>query len=208
MQQSALNRKIKAIVFDLGGVLIELDGPPLLREWIKEDITLEENKRRWGRCPSVEAFEKGQLSVPEFVRGVIRDLQLDVEEAAFLERFVRWPAGLYPGVLGLLEALRREYVLGFFSNTSELHWPRIMHEMQLADKFDYCFASFQIARYKPDVASFRYVAQKMKMQAHDILFLDDSAANVDAAQEAGMQGLQVLGLEEVKTALKALGCLQ
>ena len=199
-----VNEDVKAILFDLGGVLVELDGPPLLAEWLDEPITLEENKRRWAQCSAVEEFEKGNTCPEVFVEDVIRELGLNVSTEAFLTRFMVWPAGLYPGVLELLEQLRGRFVLAFYSNTSELHWPQIMGRLGLNGRFDHYFASFQIGFYKPDLKSFGYVAGEMSLPEKHILFLDDSAANVAAASQAGMRSAQVQGVEEVKSVLKEL----
>jgi len=196
-----MGNDVRAILFDLGGVLVELDGPPLLPEWLDEEISLQENKRRWAQSASVEAFEKGEIKADRFVEGLIRELNLNVSPEVFTERFLRWPANLYPGALNLLEDLRSKTLLALYSNTSELHWPRMMDEFSLRGYFDHHFASFLIGYYKPDVASFNYVANKMQLPEQNILFLDDSAANVEAARKAGMQSVQVQGVEGVKAVL-------
>lgn len=192
---------IKAVLFDLGNVLVELDGPPIKSEWLDSSVTPEESWRRWTSSLFVEKYEKGLISAPEFVEGVIGEQGIRVGAAEFVEHFTLWPKALFPGVLEMLADLRSRYTLALYSNTNDMHWPRMMDEMQLDGKFDHYFASFQIGMYKPDVKSFVYVADKMELEPDKILFLDDNPANVAGAREAGLVGEQVFGIEQVKAAL-------
>lgn len=193
---------IKAILFDLGGVLIHLDGPPIKSDWLSSPITDKQSWALWSNSKYVKAFEQGRISVDEFARGVVKENSLLISSKQFTKYFIQWPTALFPGSLELLGSIRKNYTLALFSNTSELHWPRIMGEMKLQGKFDHYFASFQINMFKPDVDSFHYVAEKMSLKPEQILFLDDNSRNVSAAHQAGMQSDQVKGIDEV---VKALG---
>lgn len=196
-----MTTNIKAVLFDLGNVLVELDGPPIKSEWLDSSVTQEESWRRWNGSQFVGKYERGLIDAREFVEGVIGELGLKINVADFIEYYTVWPKALYPGVLQMLADIRTRYTLAVYSNTSDMHWPRLMDEMQLDGKFDHYFASFQIGMYKPDVKSFVYVADKMEMEPDKILFLDDNPANVASAREAGLLGEQVFGIEQVKAAL-------
>lgn len=196
-----MTTNIKAVLFDLGNVLVELDGPPIKSEWLDSSVTPEESWRRWNGSQFVGKYERGLIDAREFVEGVIGELGLKINVADFIEYYTVWPKALYPGVLQMLADIRTRYTLAVYSNTSDMHWPRLMDEMQLDGKFDHYFASFQIGMYKPDVKSFVYVADKMEMEPDKILFLDDNPANVASAREAGLLGEQVFGIEQVKAAL-------
>ena len=194
-------RDIKVILFDLGGVLVELDGLPIKNQWLNNPIDETESWRLWSRSQFVKEYEKGRISSNQFAAGVIEEQGLNVSEQEFLNHYVRWPLGLYPGVLDLLAKLKNQYTLAIYSNTSELHWPRLMGEMQLDGKCDFYFASFQIGMYKPEVESFLYVAEQIKVEARHILFFDDNSINVEAAKTAGMLAEQVKGVEQLKLKL-------
>ena len=198
-------QNIKAILFDLGGVLVELDGLPIKMQWLNQPISELESWRLWSQSEIVKAYEKGQITSDKFAAGIIQEQGLKLTGEEFLQQYVRWPLGLYPGVLDLLAKLKKNYVLAIYSNTSELHWPQLMDEMQLEGKFDYYFASFQMGMYKPEVESFNYVAEKMNIEPNNIVFFDDNLINVEAAKTAGMLAEQVKGINELKIKLEQFG---
>lgn len=199
-------RDITHILFDLGRVLIQLDGAPPLRDtWLPQLWSEEEKWARWGRCPVVVAYESGKISADDFVTQMIDYFCLEVEPQVFKDTFSSWPKGFLTGAEALLKQLKPNYTLAFYSNTSDLHLPRFMQEIGLANYFDFAFASYEIGHYKPDVAGFRYVQQAMAVDSEQILFLDDLLANVQAAQSMGMQAAQVIGVDAVKEALHRFG---
>lgn len=190
-------KKIDVFLFDLGRVLVELDGPPIKSEWLSAPISDAESWRRWGASRYVEAFESGKISVAQFTQGICKEQQLVISPDAFKRAFTAWPKGLYPGVDGLLQSLKDEYALAFYSNTSELHVPRLVSEMGLGQYFDYAFASCEIGHFKPAKAGFQFVLDQVAVPAGRILFIDDNAQNVLAAQAVGMNAEQAEGFDAV-----------
>lgn len=199
------HKKIKVILFDLGGVLVELDGPPLKAHWLKREISLEENWRLWAQSRLVEVFESGHISASEFAKGLIDELQLSVSEEVLIREFAAWPKGLFPGAEAWLKSLRQHYVLACYSNTSELHWPRLLEEMKLDSLLDHCFASFLLTCYKPAREGFDRIVEQLQVRSEEILFLDDNVANVEAARTAGLHAVHVKGLQGAQMALASLG---
>jgi putative hydrolase of the HAD superfamily len=82
-----------------------------------------------------------------------------------------------------------------------------MTEMELEGCFDYYFASFKIKMAKPDPAAFRYVVSALSCDRSEILFLDDSQMNVDAARLVGMKAERVCGISDVEKVLAENGVL-
>lgn len=193
---------ISTILFDLGGVLLELDGPPIKRHWISETLTHEQNWLTWMSSPTVKAFETGMIDGDEFVARVVPELGLAIDTDTFRQAFIEWPKALFPGVPTLLTALKARYRLAFYSNTNALHLPRLLHELALASYFHHTYASYQIGYFKPDVAGFDFVAKDMAVAAAEILFLDDNQINVDGARRAGLHAQKTVGLEQVKAVLR------
>ncbi len=87
---------MQVVLFDLGGVLIELGGVASMRELTGIDSD-DELWRRWLGCPWVRRFESGQCSADEFAAGVVADWQLTVAPQVFLDAFEAWPVGPFPG---------------------------------------------------------------------------------------------------------------
>ncbi len=198
-----MSAEIKVVLFDLGGVLIELQGQPVKNEWMRHPEDHERNWARWLRSPAAQAFERGESSPDAFAEALIAEMDLTVQPDAFIEHFTQWPKGLYPGVFALLDQLRQtDLAVALFSNINELHWPRVMDEMRLDGRFDHYFASHLIGQAKPSVDAFRYVSSELAVAAESILFLDDNQVNVDGALEAGMQAYVVKGIEQVRQLLE------
>lgn len=192
---------IEVILFDLGGVLVELTGVPIMLEWTNhryDEATLWE---AWLNSPAVRSFEKGYSTAEQFADGLIKEMDLPVGRAEFIDRFRAWPKGLFPGVSNLLERLKDTYTLACLSNSNGLHWPILMKEMGLEKMFQYRFASHLIKKVKPDRESFEYVLQYLGCQASSVLFLDDNVINVNSAKKMGMIAYTVAGSQEIEHAI-------
>jgi len=199
--------EIKVILFDLGGVLLELDGPPIKNHWIEEELTHEQSWQRWMSSRYVKRFETGSISVDEFVSGVVQELGINLSEGEFRKAFIDWPKELFDGAAEMLTALKKRYHIAFFSNTSELHLPRLLDKLKLADYFHNTYASYEIGFFKPDIAGFHYVADDLDISVENILFIDDNQVNVDGAVRAGMRAKKAVGLNQVEQVLREFGCL-
>lgn len=208
MNSTGLNsRGIKVILFDLGGVLVDLDGPPLKAYWLREVISDEENWRRWGTSPLVEAFESGHIRATEFAQRMIAEQGLQVSVDDFIREFSAWPKGLFAGAGSLLGELRHNYTLACYSNTSELHWSRMMEEMGLASMLDHCYASFELGCYKPALRGFELIVEDLKVKPAEVFFVDDNPANVEAAKKAGLEARQARGLATMKLVMQDFGLI-
>lgn len=194
------------VLFDLGGVLVQLGGVPqmLALSGIEDE---DELWRRWIDCPWVRAFEQGRCSPDDFAAGVVREWGLDVPAGVFLERFEGWPEQLYDGAVGLVEEVAGQCRVGCLSNTNELHWGVMDSRWGLADHFEELFLSYRLNLVKPDPQIFVHVAAVLGLAPERILFLDDNRANVDQARTVGLGSALVRGPGQARTALVEHGVL-
>ncbi len=195
----------EVLLFDLGGVLVELTGVPLMLEWLDHSMTVDELWRRWLLSPIVRRFEIGQASVDEFGAGLVAEFGLPVESREFVDVFTCWPRGVYDGVIPLLQSLKGSYRLACFSNTNELHWARLCGEMGLGQCFDASFPSHLIGCLKPDREAFEFVIRALGCAPDRILFLDDNLLNVEGARAAGIVAYRTQGFPAVVQMLADLG---
>jgi len=188
------------LLFDLGGVIIEVDttGLKALGEKGKSDIDLWET---WLTCGAVQLYESGKVSEAEFARGVLDAFASAMPADEFLRSFTAWPTGLYPGAAELLRALRKHYKLAYLSNSNALHYPRFQKEWQIDSFFDYHFASFKMGYVKPHADIFRAVLDALPFEPGQIFFVDDNRLNVEMARSLGMRAEIVRGIDELKTVL-------
>ena len=197
-------RAFDALVFDLGGVLIELAGIARMLELLDHRLSVDELWARWLAAESVRHFESGRIDAQQFATAVCREFNLAIPADAFLREFTAWPQGPYPGAIALLEDLTSTYTLACLTNTNAAHWPRIAGEMALLPHFAMQFASYELGLLKPDPAIFHHVITQLGLDPARILFLDDNQVNVDSARSVGMTAYRVVGLEGVKQQLVAL----
>ena len=191
---------VDLVLFDLGGVLIEVSGVTAMLELT--GIESEEDLwRRWLACRWVRRFESGGCSETEFAAGVVADWQLELSPAAFLEAFREWPTGPLPGAAELVAETRASVATGCFSNTNALHWHRHIAAWPLAGQFDRRFLSFELGLLKPDTAAFAQVAELLQVPAERVLFLDDNVVNVAGAAAAGFQAVRATGVDEARQRL-------
>jgi len=202
---SAAATRIDAILFDLGGVLIELAGVEQMLAWCPDLAGIDELWRRWLGSPAVRRYETGGATRAAFADEIIREFALPVDADAFLGAFASWPRALFPGATALLSELAPHYRLASVSNTNEFHWERFRREWSLDAHFHHNFPSHQVGKLKPDAEYFHHVIEALDVPAGRVLFVDDNPLNVDAAGRLGIVARRVAGVEGVRGALDELG---
>ncbi len=200
-------KKIDTIVFDLGGVLVELGGMKTMHAWMGNKYNDERLMELWLSSKTVRNFETGKCSPKVFVENIVKELELPVSPDQFLDQFITWPSGLFPGVQSLLERLGEQYTLVSLSNTNEIHWPIVMNDLGLHTYFHHHFPSHLTGRFKPDLKTFQNVLTTLGKSSNQILFFDDSATNTAAAQKLGIKAIRTIGFEEVARAATRMNLL-
>ena len=109
--------------------------------------------------------------------------------------------------LELVEAVRARVPTGFLSNMNAYQWAANYEAIPLTQAFDFRFLSFELGLVKPDAAVFDAVADRLPVPRGAVLFLDDNAVNVEAAERAGLAGRHVRGIGAAREALADAGVL-
>lgn len=193
------------LLFDLGGVLIDYVGPQKLRAWLPESTDEQAFRERLLFSPSLRAFESGKMGPGAFALAFIGELGLRVGPDEFLAGYPDFISGWYDGAEALLAALATRRRLALLSNTNEVHWARLTRAPGCDRLFDEIFLSFRTGLLKPDAGAFRHVVATLGCAPEDILFFDDSEANVRSALACGLGAVRTAGLEEVKRKLMEYG---
>ena len=192
---------IRMILFDIGGVLVELAGMPTLVEWTRHRKTPEQLWRHWLSSSTVRAFETGKITEHQFADRLIDEMKLPIGSDEFLDRFMRWPRGLYAGAQELLQRLQPGVGRATLSNTNALHWPLLMDKMGLKRLFDHHFPSHLTGKIKPDLNAYHQVTDTLGITPSAVLFLDDNQVNVDAARKCGFAAFMVQGVSMAEAVL-------
>lgn len=201
-------KKIELLLFDLGGVLVELGGMEIMHLWTQHRYNDEEMMEEWLKSPVVREYESGKCSTSDFVDTIIQSMKLPVQSDEFKEEFKSWPTRLYPGAEALLKTLKMQFPLATLSNTNEMHWPRIADTLNIKQLFEHHFPSHITGLIKPDEESFQQVFDHLKIRPENILFFDDNKLNIKAAKTLGIQAFQTRGFQELTTAIDSLGLIQ
>ena len=196
-----------AVVFDLGGVLIDWDPRYLYRTlfdgddaameaFLSEVVTQEWNGHQDAGRPWSEAIEVLAAKHPER-----RDLI-----AAFWERWPEMLGGALDETVAILAELRaagvRVYAL---SNWSAETFPRARPRFPFLDWFDGIVISGEVKLVKPDPRIFSHLLETHGLAAHRTVFVDDSETNVAAAAELGMIAIRFEGAAALRRELRSLG---
>lgn len=201
-------KRFEVILFDLGGVLIELSGVAVMIDWLGGSVTLESLWQRWLASPTVRRFETGRLQQRDFAEQLIEEMSLPVEPDEFIADFTIWPRGLFPGARELIQAIPAAYKLAVLSNSNPIHWPRMLDEIGSAGRFHYCFASHLLGKIKPDIEIFEHVLTELGYPAEQILYFDDNRVNVEAAHSLGIQAEETKGIADVRQVLTDYGIIE
>ena len=199
-------KKPELLLFDLGGVLIEVDTAALheIGGKHKTDVELWET---WLTCAAVQQYESGKITDDEFAAGVLTAFGSAMPHSEFLKSFAAWPLGFYAGATDLLQSLRANFRLAYLSNSNPLHYPRFQNEWNLNSYFDYHFASYKMGLVKPHAEIFQAVLSAVPHAPGEIFFVDDNRLNVEMARSLGMRAEIVRGLPELQSVLSAAGLL-
>ena len=182
----------KAIVFDLGGVLIDLDTGRCIRAF-EEKLGYERIRELLDPCHQKGIYgdmEAGLITEDEFRAEVLRESRPGSVPADVDRCMAELLAGMDPAKVTLLERLSRDYPLYALSNNNEISVKR-MHEIYEENGLDWRrifrkeFISSRMKLLKPSRAIFRAAASEIGVPPEDILFIDDSESNVEAARAAG-----------------------
>lgn len=195
---------ITVVLFDMGGVLVELGSLP---ELLGSQFDEERFWPRWLSSPAVRRFERGDCSPDEFAAGAVDDLELDISAEIFLANFAGFPRGLFPGAADLVVEVSATAEIGVLSNTNQLHWETQPDAEILQRIVTRPYLSYRLGEVKPDEALYRLVLDDLARPAGEVLFLDDNQINVDGARRVGMAAETVKGPDQARRVLNRYGLL-
>ncbi|MEM7018661.1 MAG: HAD-IA family hydrolase [Pseudomonadota bacterium] len=201
-----MSHNLSTVLFDIGGVLIQLDGMPALYSMMPDVTSDQDVHDRWTSSPAVIAYETGKIPAQEFAAQAIKDMDLQTTPEQFMKEFITWPNRTFPGTFELLDALPDSLLVAALSNTNALHWEQIT-AVGLGGKFEQTYLSHEIGHLKPSEEAFRIALSGIGRAPGEVLFLDDNAANIDTACKLGIQAHQVRSAYEAGIILKQYGVI-
>lgn len=185
---------IKNIIFDLGGVIMNIDFKRTEHAFAELGFTnFKQYMTQFHITPFFEEYETGKIDEAAFIKGI---QQIAGKPITAPQIVYAWNALLLdfpPARIDLLEKLKLHYRIFLLSNTNELHYNAFQQTLHavtgktLEDLFEKTYFSHTAHLRKPDAAIYRLVLDENNLNAAETLFIDDTASNFSGAEETGIQ---------------------
>lgn len=194
----------KALLFDLGGVVVDISFERALERWSHHSgLVADTLKSRFAFDAAYEQHERGEISAEAFFASLRKTLGVTLSDGQLKDGWNAIFIGEVPQTVALLKRLEGKVPLYAFSNTNETH-KRFWSE-RYADSltpFEQVFVSSDMGKRKPERDAFAYVASEIEVDFEEIIFFDDTQENIAAAENLGVQAVLVRSPDDVLEAVK------
>ena len=197
---------ITTIIFDLGGVLMDLDKNACIRAFqaigfkdIDEYLDIYLPKEG-----VFKQLEQGQIGTDEFHEGVRKLIGRSVTDESIDDAYREMLAGIPGYKLEMLRQLKEHYQILLLSNTNPIMMDYIrktyfMDEgVSWKNYFDELFLSYELKMTKPDPAIFKEVIRRSGIHPETTFYLDDSPRNIEAGKSFGLKTYTVQPHEDFR----------
>ena len=207
LSRPSSSTSVDALLFDLGGVVIEIDFDRVFQAWAASArVPHSRIAGRFSLDAGYEAHERGEISAEQYCTHLRATLGVTLADEILLSGWNQIFVGAIPGIDALLESLAKSFPLYAFSNTNVAH--RIFWQARYAkllQPFSQIFCSCDMDARKPSAAAFREVTRRIGVAPARIVFFDDHADNVRGAREAGLLAHEVHSADDIRAALQQHG---
>lgn len=194
--------KIDAIIFDLGGVIINLDTDGCLSRFEKRIPSLrrEEFNGKAAQHAIFSDFEMGKLSAGEVVSAINETFQADLSLSEFTDLWNSMILDFPRARIELLRTLRESGKrLFLLSNINEIHEKEAAKRYEelkglppFFDHFEKVYYSHHLGLRKPDPKIFTLILKEQGLDPARTLFIDDTLMHVESSRKLGVQGFHLL----------------
>lgn len=189
---------VKNIIFDLGGVILDLDFERMTQQFYKLGIPdFEDYFTLKKQVDFFEALELGLITPEGFCDRLREEAKVDVDNEAIEEAWNLILKDFSSERMNYLERISEKYNIFLFSNTNSIHAKcfekRCLEQTgrTLESYFKQVFYSHSLHLRKPDMVAFKEVLERSGLQAAETLFIDDNLANIVGAQKVGFQTIHL-----------------
>jgi len=190
-------QKIKNIIFDLGGVFIEVDYFKTQDAFINLGVThFNQLYTQQHSSPLFALLETGKVTPGEFYNRFREVSGINLTNEQIRTAWCAMLGNFYTDALDWLTQVGQRYNIFLFSNTNKIHEDAfnitLQHQTGLNSidgYFKKAYYSHTLGLRKPDVASYQAILDEQNLVAGETMFIDDSIKNVEGALQAGLQGL-------------------
>jgi putative hydrolase of the HAD superfamily len=193
---------IEAILFDVGGVLLENKGPELYQNLSKElgidSSDLTELGSRHGY-----ALRTGECSARDFARIIGEEFEVNLEIYGIWKRICERQQMDYE-LLPIVEGLHNHYRLGIISNTNSLY-ANSFKKREICPYFEIIVNSCEVGFVKPQKEIFEIALDKLGLMPQECVSIDDVEEFVEVAKDIGFEAILYKDYKQLAKELKQLG---
>lgn len=191
--------KIKNIIFDYGGVILNIDANLIGVSFKKQGVRdVPKAHLKILEKDLYNRIERGEISAQDFYDGIKTLVDVPLKDEQIREAWNAMVLDMPKERIRLLESIRDQYRLFMLSNTNVIHYEKYRSELEknfgykhFEDLFEKVYFSYQIGFRKPDVRIFEHVIKDAGVSPRETLFIDDAFENIEAAEKAGLVGLHL-----------------
>lgn len=191
-------QKYSTIIFDLGGVIINLKKQNCIDAFKALGYdSIEKMLGEYRQEGEFLALEEGRITPEEWRSCVRESIPTAVTDEQIDFAFNQFLVDIPISKLRMLKALRERYRVVMLSNTNQIMFESKIPELfkidggKMEDYFDDFFLSYKMGMSKPSPEIFIKIASDLGISPSEALFIDDSQANVDSASKLGFQTMRV-----------------
>lgn len=199
--------QIKAVGFDLGGVLLTSERQKLYR-YCQEAFGAPIDEIEVAIDAHLMSLERGDIEIKQFWQKVTKSLGVDYEPSKDMQLWSKnftENTPIHHNLLDLSDRLRKRGIkTGILSNTHAEHI-EINEHRHIFEHFDVAVMSSQIHAAKPEPRAYLELCRQLKVLPSVVVFIDDLAENVAGAEAVGMKGVEFHGYNDLIERLNKLG---
>jgi 2-haloacid dehalogenase len=200
---------ITAIIFDLGGVLIDWNPRYLYRKLFNNEAEIDHFLQKICTSDWNEEQDAGR-SLKEATDVLIKEFP--EHEQYITAYYSRWDEMLGGAIEGTVEIFRKlkhdgRYKLYALTNWSAETFPIAIEKYEFLQWFDGIVVSGTEKDRKPFASFYHLLLKRYQIKTDEVLFIDDNVRNIDAAQAIGIQSIRFVSPEQLSTDLKKLNVI-
>ena len=184
---------IKGIILDMGGVIIDLDRERCIESFHALGCNaIDGMLDAYHQRGLFADLETGKISAREFCESIAEYCNPGVTHRQIEDAFLSFCIGVKPYKWELIKELGAKYDLFVLSNNNPICTRRFYHLMEEAGLLGYfrdMFFSYRLGMLKPSPGIYRALISKVGCRPDEILFVDDSTANVEGAVDVGINAV-------------------
>jgi len=201
---------IKNIIFDFGGVIINIDTTRIVKMLTDNGIdNVDQVHMHLINNNIYNGLETGHVSAQQFRDEIRSRLKIHQSDQEIDDAWNAIILDIPPERVRLLEGIRENYSTYLLSNTNIIHFD--YYNRYFADTFGYdhlagifekAYFSHEMGLRKPDPEIFRKVLEDSRLNPEETLFIDDNEENVEAANSLGIKGYHLEDGTELNSLFK------